>query len=761
MSGFGIIKGTAAKRPKPSAATLDKFYVTTDVAGEVLIGIMDSRIGYAWYPITGGTIYAEDVEYDGSLWVTPVFNVSDALDWLYANISGGASSLAATLAVGNTTGLYDIILSDNGSTTLSQKIKDAYTGASSFNFGKTGLVSYAKIVGESYVSMVAGIGGVTVDSGAGTLFNSTGNFAAVINSSYNFLLATTGVAGWDGSDFELGLDSSINGKISFYNASNSNKVFIRSGATAASYTLVLPTSDSTGTQALVSNGSGVLSWASMAAGTVTSVGVSSTDLSVSGSPITTSGSITLNVNTNAITYAKFQQVAALSVVGNGTNATADASDLTGTANQVLRVNGAGTSLGFGQLNLSSSAARSGTLPATNGGTGINALTTGDLIQATATNTFSVLASVSAGSYLRSGGVTTASVWSTLKLPNTATSTYIPYATSANTIGESGNLLYDGTQFITPKISGSAASGQNLTLVSTTHATKGKILIGTLSAYDEVKDKLGIGITSPTAYIHVVKTLSSSNLTGGNFNCTSSGSTGGTQQGLNINLNAGYTGSQSTNGFGAFNLAAGTASGYTAATYSFRSNGNYGGYAFASATTAGNNMGLTGIADNGNVNFGVWGAATTAKNSATNIGIAGWGLNTGSSPIQIAGYFGLQNSAPTFASAALMCDNGSTTSDIFVARDNGTSKWSIVDGGNTTWADAVNMVFNATTGTKIGTATTQKIGLWNATPIVQPTTAVAAATFVANTSAIADDTATFDGYTIGQVVKALRNIGLLA
>lgn len=77
------------------------------------------------------------------------------------------------------------------------------------------------------------------------------------------------------------------------------------------------------------------------------------------------------------------------------------------------------------------------------------------------------------------------------------------------------------------------------------------------------------------------------------------------------------------------------------------------------------------------------------------------------------------------------------------------------------SDATNLVLATTTGTKIGTATSQKLGLWNATPIVQPTTAGAAATFVANTSGIANDTATFDGYTIGQVVKALRNMGALA
>ncbi len=75
--------------------------------------------------------------------------------------------------------------------------------------------------------------------------------------------------------------------------------------------------------------------------------------------------------------------------------------------------------------------------------------------------------------------------------------------------------------------------------------------------------------------------------------------------------------------------------------------------------------------------------------------------------------------------------------------------------------AGNVATDTTTGTKIGTGTTQKLGFWNVTPIVQPTTAVAAATFVANTSLIANDSATFDGYTIGQVVKALRNEGLLA
>lgn len=77
------------------------------------------------------------------------------------------------------------------------------------------------------------------------------------------------------------------------------------------------------------------------------------------------------------------------------------------------------------------------------------------------------------------------------------------------------------------------------------------------------------------------------------------------------------------------------------------------------------------------------------------------------------------------------------------------------------AHASNIIAGTTTGTKIGTANTQKLGFWNATPIVQPSTSITAATFVANTSGISNDTATYDGYTVGKVVKALRNLGILA
>jgi hypothetical protein len=66
----------------------------------------------------------------------------------------------------------------------------------------------------------------------------------------------------------------------------------------------------------------------------------------------------------------------------------------------------------------------------------------------------------------------------------------------------------------------------------------------------------------------------------------------------------------------------------------------------------------------------------------------------------------------------------------------------------------------TGNTGIGNAATDTIGFYGATKIVRPTTAVTAAAFAANTSGITNDTATYGGYTMGQVVAALKNLGLL-
>lgn len=83
-------------------------------------------------------------------------------------------------------------------------------------------------------------------------------------------------------------------------------------------------------------------------------------------------------------------------------------------------------------------------------------------------------------------------------------------------------------------------------------------------------------------------------------------------------------------------------------------------------------------------------------------------------------------------------------------------------GNINIFDGKNIVFDSGTGTQIGTAASQKLAIWGKTPIVQPTTAGGSATVVspgAGSTIKTDDT--FDGYTLAQVVRALRNIGVLA
>lgn len=60
----------------------------------------------------------------------------------------------------------------------------------------------------------------------------------------------------------------------------------------------------------------------------------------------------------------------------------------------------------------------------------------------------------------------------------------------------------------------------------------------------------------------------------------------------------------------------------------------------------------------------------------------------------------------------------------------------------------------------GTSATE-IGFFNAAPVTQPTTATGSAAFVVNSGATIHPTSTFDGYTLAQVVRALRDLGILA
>ena len=150
-----------------------------------------------------------------------------------------------------------------------------------------------------------------------------------------------------------------------------------------------------------------------------------------------------------------------------------------------------------------------------------------------------------------------------------------------------------------------------------------------------------------------------------------------------------------------------------------------------------------------------GLLSTSGTNSTLIGSgAGAALTTNGGCVMI----GYQAGNAETAANKLYIANSSTTTPLIYGDF---STPSLTFNGTVTIADGYNLASGTTTGSKLGTATSQKLGVWNATPIVQPTTGVAAATFTANSGTAVNDASTFDGYTIGQVVKALRNIGWLA
>jgi len=211
---------------------------------------------------------------------------------------------------------------------------------------------------------------------------------------------------------------------------------------------------SAGSGITVTNTSGGISIAVSggSTGTVTSVAVSggTTGLTTSGGPITTTGTITL-AGTLAVANGG---TGVTTSTGSGNNVLSTSPTLVtpilGTPASVTLTNATGLPLTTGVT---------GTLAATNGGTGLNTYATGDIIYASATNTLSKLVAGTNGFVLKlAGGVPT---WQ-------SASAALVVGTSTVTGGASGQILYDNSGVIGEKAttgSGNVVLATSPTLVT--------------------------------------------------------------------------------------------------------------------------------------------------------------------------------------------------------------------------------------------------------------------------------------------------------
>lgn len=94
-----------------------------------------------------------------------------------------------------------------------------------------------------------------------------------------------------------------------------------------------------------------------------------------------------------------------------------------------------------------------------------------------------------------------------------------------------------------------------------------------------------------------------------------------------------------------------------------------------------------------------------------------------------------------------------TSGGFAVRNTANTAYvfTVFDSGNVQMFDGANILLGTTTGTKIGTLATQKIGLWGATPVVRPT-GWGAPTGTATRTAFSTDSVTVQG--VAERLKAL-------
>lgn len=363
-----------------------------------------------------------------------------------------------TFDIGSDVALKSLALSQFASTTSAQLagvISDE-TGTGSLVFSTSPTLNSPTMVTPTLgVATATSLNGLTITATTGTL---TMGAASLLTMGAGASLAFTGsgsvVFGSGGTVVYTTGSQTLTGKTLTSNTNNliSRELWVGSGSSSVStYASTAPSSG----QVLTATSSTTATWQTPSTGSVTSVSVGN-GLTLTGSPTTTP---TLSL-TSPVSPT-------LGGIGLTTCVTGDilyASALNTFATLAAAASGntllSGTTPSWGKVGLTTHV--SGTLPATSGGTGLASYTTGDLVYANSATTLTQLGSASSGNALLSGvsapswgkiGLTT-HVSGTLPATNggTGLASYttgdLVYANSATTLtrlpsAASGNVLLSG------------------------------------------------------------------------------------------------------------------------------------------------------------------------------------------------------------------------------------------------------------------------------------------------------------------------------
>lgn len=449
----------------------------------------------------------------------------------------------------------------------------------------------------------------------------------------------------------------------------------------------------------------------------------------------------------------------------------------------LQVNGSGLTSGTTALSVKDSGGTDNFTVADNGATFVRGVLT--VSGSSASNATTLMgrtvsgevASISVGSGLTlSGNTLTVSGGSGITSLNGLTASTQTFAT-----GTAGNDFNISSATSTHTFNLPTASATNRGALSNTDWTTFNSKVGgsgtatrvafwsagsTLSSsanlyWDNTNNRLGIGTTSPSSNFSISGTGSSVNAM---FDVYASAASG---------LNKYFSVSNARGG--SFELSEGTsASGSSLPSLYLQSNGvnSFGGVIYFGVPVSNDVFdGTRGVATISTY-AGTFSSSSDIANSniflVRNRAIpcisvsAGGNLLVSNQTTASSARLHVRGSSAAGGTNALLVQN-STPSTLFQIQNDGatTLNGTLAQNGTVTMSDGSNIAVGSTNGTKIGTATTQKIGFYNKTPVVRPDTGVAEAAFVEGTGTAVNDNSTFGGYTIQQVVQALQNLGLLA